>query len=156
MGLTLAGATKPWRGYPNMNVVHCIRLMHRVGGPGVALPRGSPKGKVIPIGTVPAGAHVRNIAVFVKTAYGAGFTLDIGGNPNTASPPVFAYPLGPSWDLSAIAISPPLTPPASPTAGFQTFGFVPEDVEFYARLNGAGEPATGELDVVIQFYVNKT
>jgi len=33
---------------------------------------------------------------------------------------------------------------------------VPVDVEFYARLNGAGEPTTGELDVIIQFYVNKT
>ena len=146
MGATLAGATKPWRGFPSMNVVHCIRLMHRVGGPGVALPRGSPSGKAIAIGTIPAGAFVRASTVFVKTGYGAGFTIDIGGNPNTASPPVFAYSFGAGIDISAAAI-------LNQTL---TFGFVPEDVEIYARLNGAGAPATGEFDAIIQFYINKT
>ena len=146
MGLTLSNAPPPWRGYPNMNVMHGIRLMHRVGGPGKALPRGSPKGKAIPIGTIPMGAFVHSCFVFVKTGYTAGFTIDIGGNPNTASPPVFAYSFGSGIDISAAAKLPQTL----------TFGYVPEDVEIYARLNGAGEPSAGEFDAVIQFYINKT
>ena len=146
MGMTLYNAPKPWRGFPSMNVVHGIRLMYRVGGPGVALPRGSPKGKAIPIGTIPAGAFVRSVITYVKTGYTAGFTIDIGGNPNAASPPVFAYDFGTGIDISAAATLPQTL----------TFGFVPDDVEIYARLNGAGAPAAGEFDTVIQFYINKT
>lgn len=154
MGVTLLGAPKLGRTYPNMNVMMAIRAMHRVGGPGIALPRGTPKGKLIPIGTIPAGSSVTSVEVWVKTAYGAGFTLDVGGNPNTASPPTFpVYGFGPNYDLSTTGRK---VPPVPASTGFMTFGYVADDVEVYARLNGAADPATGELDIVIQFYTNKT
>ena len=98
MGTTLAGAPKPWRGYPNMNAVHGIRLMHRVGGAGIALPRGTPKGKFRPIGTLPPNSFVTSMIAYVRTAYGAGFTVDIGGGPlSDATPqvPTFVVRRGP-------------------------------------------------------------
>ena len=146
MGLTLLNAPPPWRGYPNMNAVHGIRLMHRVGGPGLALPRGTPKGKFKPIGTLPPNSFVTQVIAYVKTAYGAGFTVDIGGGPlSDATPQVPTLVFGGAIDLSAIATLPQTL----------TFGYVTNETPVYARLNGAGDPTTGELDVVITYYWNQ-
>src|SRR4051812_20481308 len=116
MGLTLANAPKPWRGYPNMNVMHGIRAMHRVGGAGIALP----PGKVVPIGTVPMGGFINSAIVYVGVGYGVGLTLDIGANPSSAG--VFAYPIAAAVALVNIAKLPQTL----------TFGYAPENLEIYA------------------------
>jgi hypothetical protein len=140
MGLTLANAPKPWRGYPNMNVMHGIRLMNRVGGAGVALT----PAKLVPIGTVPMGAFLNSLIIYVGTAYGAARTLDIGANPDSAG--TFAYTLATAASLATASAKLPQT---------LTFGYAPVIMEIYARLNGA-VPTTGEVDAVLQFYVNQT
>lgn len=140
MGTTLINAPKPWRGYPNANLMHGIRLMHRTGGAGVGLV----PAKLVPIGTVPMGAFIQSLIVYVGAAYGAARTLDIGANPNSAG--VFAYPIATAVSLATAAAKLPQT---------LTFGFAPELLEIYARLNGV-VPTTGEVDAVLQFYINQT
>jgi hypothetical protein len=146
MGLTLANAPKPARSYPNMNVVQCIRVMHRVGGPGVALPIG----KAVPIGTIPGGSHVRSAILYVSTIYNvAGASVDIGGVTSQGTPPTsgaFPFPITTAGSLLAVAA----------LVQTLTFGYVADDMDIYARLNGAGPPATGAFDYVLQFYPAKT
>lgn len=146
MGTMLANAPKPARMYPNANLLHCIRVMHRVGGPGVALPLG----KAVPIGTIPAGAIVQSAILYVSTLYNvAGSTLDIGGVTAQGTPPTagaFPFPITTAGSLLAVANLPQTL----------TFGYVASDMEIYARLNGAGAAATGAFDYVLSFYVNKT
>jgi len=148
MGITLLNAPKRGRTYPNMNAMLALRCMHRVGGPGIALPRGSPKGRAIPIGTIPANSFIHSAFMQISVAYGAGFTIDIGGAtygtpPTTAA---FTFPIATTVDISAIA----------KPAQTLTFGYVQDEMEIYARLNGAGDPATGAFDYVLQFYTNQT
>jgi hypothetical protein len=145
MGLTLINAPVPARSYPNMNVMMGIRGMWRFGGPGLGLIAGSAKGKFVPIGTIPAGSFVHSSVLHCSALLGAGFTFDIGGNPDTASPPVPAYDFGTGITVAAAAWKPQTL----------TFGFVPVDVEVYLRLNGAGQPAAGAVDVIIQFYTQR-
>src|SRR3954471_10380880 len=97
MGGALINAPKPWRGYPNANLMHGIRLMHRTGGAGVGLV----PAKLVPIGTVPMGAFLNSLIVYVGVGYGAARTLDIGANPNAAG--VFAYPIATAVALVNIA-----------------------------------------------------
>lgn len=148
MGLTLLNAPKRGRTYPNMNAMMGIRCMHRVGGPGVSLPRGSPKGRAVPIGTIPGNSFLHSAILYVSTAYGAGFTVDIGGATYGAPPTTaaFTFPISTVADISAIAKLPQTL----------TFGYVAEEMEVYARLNGAGDPATGAFDYVLSFYTNQT
>jgi len=146
MGTTLANAPKPARMYPNANLLHCIRVMHRVGGTGVALPIS----KAVPIGAVPAGAFIRGAILFVSQLYNvAGSTIDIGGVTTGNAPPAsgaFPFPITTAAVTTAVAVLPQTL----------TFGYVQDDMDIYARLNGAGAYATGALDYVLQFYVNKT
>ena len=146
MGTTLANAPDPARTYPNMNVMLGIRCMHRVGGPGIALPIG----KAVPIGTVPAGSFIRSAILYVSQLYNvAGSTLDIGGVTAQGTPPTsgaFPFPITTAAVLTAVATLPQTL----------TFGYVQDDMEIYARLNGAGTQATGAFDYVLQFYTNKT
>ena len=148
--LTLLNAPKRGRTYPNMNAMLGIRCMHRVGGPGVSLPRGSPKGRAIPIGTIPGNSFIHSAILYVSTAYGAGFTIDVGGVASGAAAfpgtGAFTFPISTVADISAVAKLPQTL----------TFGYVQEEMEIYARLNGAGDPATGGFDYVIQFYTNQT
>jgi hypothetical protein len=146
MALTLINAPRPARSYPNMNVVQCIRVMHRVGGPGVALPLG----KAVAIGTIPAGSSVRSAILYVSTLYNvAGSSVDIGGVTSQGTPPAsgaFPFPITTAGSLLAVAALPQTL----------TFGYVADDMDIYARLNGAGAAATGAFDYVLQFYANKT
>jgi len=126
-----------------------IRCMHRVGGPGIALPRGSPKGRAVPIGTIPAGSFVHSAFLHVSVLYGAGFTIDVGGVATGTTPvagAAFTYPLSTAATIAAVVVAPQTL----------TFGYVPEEVDLYARLNGAGDPATGAFDYIVQFYSNQT
>jgi hypothetical protein len=146
MGITLINAPDRPRTYPNMNAMLGIRCMHRVGGPGLALPIG----KAIPIGTVPAGSFIRSAILYVSQAYNvAGSTLDIGGVTALGVPPTsgaFPFPITTAAVLTAVANLPQTL----------TFGYVQDEMEIYARLNGAGAQATGAFDYVLQFYSNQT
>ena len=146
MGITLLNAAKRGRTYPNMNAVLGIRVMHRVGGPGIALPIG----KAIPVGTVPANSFIRSAILYVSQAYNvAGSTIDIGGVTSPGVPPTsgaFPFPISTAAVTTAIANLPQTL----------TFGYVADEMEIYARLNGAGAYATGALDYVLQFYTNQT
>lgn len=149
MGLTLLNAPKRGRTYPNLNAMMGIRCMHRVGGPGVALPRGSPKGKDVPIGTIPMGSFLHSAFLHVSVLYGAGFTIDVGGVASGVKPvagAAYTYPISTVASIAAVAVAPQTI----------TFGYVPEEMDIYARLNGAGDPATGAFDYVLQFYTNQT
>ena len=104
-----------------MNVMMGIRS-RCIGSvaPGIALPRGTPKGKFVPIGTIPAGSFVQLVDRVCEDAYGAGFTLDIGGGTRTPpTPPVFDLRLrrGPR----SLARSPRLPQTL-------TFGYVPDEM----------------------------
>lgn len=146
MALTLINAPKPARSYPNMNVMMGMRVMHRVGGPGVALP----VGKAVPIGTIPAGSVLRSAILYVSTLYNvAGSSVDIGGVTSQGTPPTagaFPFPITTAGSLLAVAALPQTL----------TFGYVADDMDIYARLNGAGAAATGAFDYVLQFYTNDT
>jgi hypothetical protein len=147
MGITLLNAPDRARTYPNMNAVLGIRAMHRVGGPGLALPIG----KAVPIGTVPGNAFIRSAILYVSQLYNvAGSTLDIGGVIAGNAPPTsgaFPFPITTAAVLTAVANLPQTL----------TFGYVGvDDMEIYARLNGAGAQATGAFDYVLQFYTNQT
>ena len=147
MGITLINAPKRARTYPNMNAVLGIRVMHRVGGPGISLPLG----KAVPIGTVPAGSFIRSAILYVSTLYNvAGSTLDVGGMTAPSTAPVgagaFTFPITTAGSLLAVANLPQTL----------TFGYVADEMEIYARLNGAGAAATGAFDYVLQFYAQQT
>jgi len=146
MGITLLNAAKRGRTYPNMNGVLGIRCMHRVGGPGVSLP----VGKAVPIGTIPANSFIHAAILYVSTLYNvAGASVDIGGVTSPGTPPTsgaFPFPITTAGALTAVAKLPQTL----------TFGYVQDEMEIYARLNGAGAYATGAFDYVLQFYTNQT
>jgi len=142
MALTLYNAPKRGRTYPNMNAVLGIRIMHRVGGPGIALPNGKP----IPVGTVPAGSFIRSAILYVSQLYNVAGTLDVGGGAPATPGGVFPFPISTGAVITAVANLPQTL----------TFGYVADEMEIYARLNGAGGYATGAFDYVLQFYTNQT
>jgi hypothetical protein len=103
----------------------------------------------MPIGTIPANSFLHSAIAYVSTAYdGTAATLDIGGAlygapPTTAA---FTYPISTGVVLTAIAKLPQTL----------TFGYVQDEMEIYARLNGSTDSTVGAVDYVLQFYTNQT
>jgi hypothetical protein len=133
---------KPWRGFPNANVVHCISVhVAQVGAkPGlgqIALTNGVAKH----VGTIPAGAVVLPAFSSVKTVFAPAATIDIGsqGTPGLFMPSASIAP-GTAANVAAIM-----------GAGM---GLIQDTTPVFILMGGA-QATAGAGDFVIPFYIHK-
>jgi hypothetical protein len=155
-GVVITKGLKPWRGYPSVNAVHCIRAhiqqdqtKYVSGGLSpspaslagqVALTPGTP----FHIGTIPAGAVILPIAKHVIVGFLPMTTAVIDVGPSGT----------PGGLLSASDVA---------TVGFTAgiisgtlIGYTANQLELYIKLTITGAtPTVGEVDILVPFYIQK-
>jgi hypothetical protein len=130
---------KPWRGFPNMNGVHAISVHVKQDNPQPGSGQVALKQDIARhIGTLPKGAQI--LAVNRANPAAVTGTIVVGTQATPAN-------LVASADVVATgAASVPLGALANAPLADDTALFI---------LSTAAAPATGEINLVIQFYIHK-
>ena len=135
---------KPARDFPSMNALHAVRGSWDVANPQNSLPL--TRGQYIPIGTIPANAHIIAASVHVSTgALAAGATLDLAVGESTYQTALLT---GQSLDAAGNF-------PASGTPGL---GFSPANPArriVFARLTSAAPLTAGAFNALVQYYAKQ-
>ena len=151
MAIVYPKVVKPWRGYPSANVIMAIRvriLQNPVVDPMGAVPVGTialTKDKAVHVGTIPKGAFTLPMQRHLKTVFPAAGTIKIG---TKLDPEAMLK----GADSAITTASPAVT---SGLVGNQ-MGIAATQLELYVVFESAGaQPATGEADFLIPFYIQK-
>jgi hypothetical protein len=149
MAITYPKVIRPWRGYPSANVIMAIRL--RVNQAPTPDPLGiTPLGtialtkdKAVHIGTIPKGAFSLPTIRQVKTVFPAAGTIKIGTKADTE-----AILKGVDSAITTLGVTGGLV-------GNQ-MGIAATELQLFAVLESANpQPATGEFDIIIPFYIQR-
>lgn len=139
MAVTYPKVLKPWRGFPNANVIHAIAARVKQDNPNPSSGQFALKQDVARnIGTLPKGAVIT--AVNRNNPAAVTGTIVVGSQ---------TVPAGVAASADVVA-----TGAASIPLGALAAVPLTEDTPIFI-VSTAAAPATGEINLVIQFYIHR-